>query len=87
MSYAVDNDIAIFFVTETWLTDNNNSTTASIKSFGYNIIHNFRSNGRGGGVAIIYKKCYNFTKVFYNHSDCFESVSTKFKSTNGDNHQ
>ena len=52
MSFVTDNDIAVFFITETWLTDMNNHTTATIKSYGFNIVHCFRSGGAGGGVAI-----------------------------------
>ena len=50
-----DESIDIACVSETWLTDNTNCTTALIKSYGFNIIHNFRADGRGGGTAIVCK--------------------------------
>ena len=63
MSYLQDNDILISFMSETWLTENQNNVTAVIKSYGYNIIHKPRSDDaktRGGGVAIVFKKSLNF---------------------------
>ena len=50
-----DNNIDIACISETWLTENSNCTTALIKSYGFNIIHTFRSIGRGGGTAIIHR--------------------------------
>ena len=50
-----DNNIDIACISETWLTENTNCTTALIKSYGFNIIHTFRSIGRGGGTAIIHR--------------------------------
>lgn len=67
MDYVVNNNIMQFFVTETWITDMNNHTTASIKSYGYLIHHCFRSNSAGGGVAIIYKANMKIIKVFIKH--------------------
>ena len=37
MSFAVDRDIPVLFLIETWLTDGQNSVTATIESYGYNI--------------------------------------------------
>ena len=50
-----DNAIDIAFITETWLTDHANSTTADIKSYGYRIIHDYRTEQKGGGAALIFK--------------------------------
>ena len=84
MDYVVNNNIMQFFVTETWITDMNNHTTASIKSYGYLIHHCFRSNSAGGGVAIIYKANMKIIKVFIKHPRSFESISVKLKcSDNG----
>jgi len=93
MSYVVDNSISIFFITETWLTDLNNSTTATIKSYGFKIIHKFRSANNhhsketGGGVAIVYKHSLNLTQVHLKQANMntFEAVSAKFKAEDGDN--
>ena len=79
MNFVVDNEISLFFVTETWLTDMYNHTTATIKSYGYQIHHCFRSNTGGGGVAIIFKPLLKVVKIFVKHATTFESVSVKMK--------
>ena len=79
MDFVVNNDVSLFFVTETWLTDMNNQTTATIKSYGYQIHHCFRTNCAGGGVAIIFKPTLKVIKIFLNHTKSFESVSVKLK--------
>lgn len=68
----------------------NNDITASIKSYGYNIIHQIRSctatgKSRGGGTGIIFKNHINLTRIFINHGKSFESVCAKLKSNKGDN--
>ena len=79
MDLVVNNNISLFFVTETWLTDMNNHTTASIKSYGFHIHHCFRHQNAGGGVAIIFKPTCKVVKIFHNHANSFESVSVKLK--------
>ena len=79
MYYVVENDVSLFFVTETWLTDLKNHTTTIIKSYGFDIKHHFRSSGNGGGVAIIYR---HYLKVPIKHADSFESISVKIKLSN-----
>ena len=49
-----DNQIDVAFISETWLTETNNVTTSTIKSHGYDIIHDHRSDMRGGGSGIIF---------------------------------
>ena len=55
MGILVDNKIHLAFISETWLSSQSNSTTAQIKSYGYELIHVFREK-RGGGVGILWKK-------------------------------
>ena len=85
MNYVTDHDITQFFVTETWITEINNHTTATVKSFGYSIHHCFRSNTMGGGVAIIFKSTMKVVKMFIRHPGSFESVSVKLKCYDGIN--
>lgn len=54
----VDNDIDIAFVSETWMTCANNLTTGLLKESGYIMFHSFRSDQRGGGVAILTKSSF-----------------------------
>ena len=79
MDFIVSENITLFFVTETWLSESKNHTTAVIKLFGYKIYHNFRKTSVGGGVAIIYKPTVKLIKVSHNHEQSFESVSAKLK--------
>ena len=83
MDFVVNNNISLFFVTETWLTDMNNHTTASIKSYGFQMHHCFRQNNAGGGVAIIFKPSIDVVKIFYDHAKSFESVCVKLKLQDG----
>ena len=82
MDFLIDNDISILFVTETWLTDQNNNTTALIRDHGYKIHHSHRSSGHGGGVALIYKNTIQLTKVFIGDSATFEAIAAKMKMSN-----
>ena len=88
MSYIIDNQISICFVSESWLTSDNNNITATIKSYGFGIIHKPRKSfekSRGGGVAIIHRGSLNLTEVFIKHGQLFESVLAKFRDDKGDN--
>jgi hypothetical protein len=88
MTYMIDNHISICFVSESWLTSDNNNITATIKSYGFNIIHKPRRNCdklRGGGVAIIFHSSLKLTQVCIKHGELFESVLAKFRNNMGDN--
>ena len=50
-----DKSIDVAAISETWLADSSNPTTATIKSYGYSILHNHRLDKRGGGTALIFK--------------------------------
>jgi hypothetical protein len=47
-----DNTVDIAGICETWLRDSNNPITATIKSYGYLILHNHRKDKKGGGTAL-----------------------------------
>ena len=53
-----DNDIDISFISETWMTSQNNLTSALLKESGYTMYHYCRPNKQGGGVAIIAKSTF-----------------------------
>ena len=55
MDYLLDHDIDIATITETWLTSERNSVTAVIGNYGYKLLHTYRNDRGGGGVAILYK--------------------------------
>ena len=54
----IDNDIELAFVTETWMTCANNLTSGLLKESGYVMFHTFRSDQKGGGVAILTKTSF-----------------------------
>lgn len=78
-----DHDIDIAIVTETWLSDQANTTTAVIKSYGYNIVHDFRADNRGGGTALIYNMALHFSVVNLNVQNLttFEFIAGSVKCT------
>ena len=82
MEFLIDNNVSICFLTETWLTENNNSTTAIIKSYGFNILHVFRDNTKGGGVGIVFKKELKFTRANIKSYTTFENVCIRFRAQN-----
>lgn len=66
MSLIEDKEIDLAAICETWLTDNSNPTTAAIKSYGYSLLHNFRTDRRGGGTAIIFKSIFSVNRAKLN---------------------
>ena len=63
--YVVENQIDLLAITETWL-DLNNQQTANIINelcpLGFTFMHIPRMNNCGGGVGLLYNKCYKIEK-------------------------
>ena len=58
MEHLTDRDPDVAFKTETWLTSEKNSITASVRDYGYDLLHRPRKDrekDRGGGVGILLK--------------------------------
>ena len=56
MTVIADNGDDVVLITETWLRSDKNSMTATVKDFGYNLIHCIRDDPdreRGRGVGIL----------------------------------
>ena len=68
----MDNDIQVACISETWFDSKNGTFTNSIKTLGFELIHGYREDQRGGGTAILYK---NTLKVKPG-----EASSTKYTS-------
>ena len=51
----ISNDIDLLVLTETWLGNSDQGVISELLPDGYKIIHKVRNNGRGGGVALVYK--------------------------------
>ena len=89
MDFLSDQSISLLFVTETWMTSMNNDVTATVKSYGFNMIHQIRppysDKCRGGGVALIYNSQFlNITQVFEKTGESFEAVMGKFRDSSGE---
>ena len=63
MVFLQDHDVDIAFVSETWMTQQANNTSATIKYYGYNITHNYRQMSMGGGTAVIFKAGHTVSTV------------------------
>lgn len=78
-----DNNIDIAAICETWLASKSNPTTAKIRQYGYSILHDFRSDQRGGGTAIIFKCSIKLSAVPIKVYESFESTAASLKSISG----
>ena len=76
-----DSSVDIALISETWMTDNANHTTAVIRQHGYNIIHNFRVSSVGGGTAILFKDALNLGIVNLTTCSTFEYTAACIKCT------
>ena len=77
-----DFDTDVCFLTETWLRKGDTSKVAEIKDLGYKLYHQSRP-GRGGGVAIAFKKQPSLKKQTSVRYKSFELVeSTLVSNTN-----
>lgn len=75
--YAVENNVDIFAVTETWLWDNENNenynfSIAEVCPTGYCFNHVPRKNSSGGGVGLLIKKHMKVTKQTQRRFSSFE---------------
>ena len=78
MEHVKDCEAHFVFLTETWLTSQNNDVTAIIKSHGYKLYHHVRDNPlkqSGGGVAILYLDKYKLKKFTTSMYASFEHIA------------
>ncbi|XP_062616530.1 uncharacterized protein LOC134278229 [Saccostrea cucullata] len=59
----ISNDIDLLAITETWLGDSDQCVISELLPDGYKFIHKARSNGRSGGVALVYKSIMDVKAV------------------------
>ena len=74
-----DQKIDICMLSETWLRKGDTSKISEIKDLGYNTYHCSRP-GRGGGVAILYKKTLRLTKIKNKAFKSFEHIECSMMS-------
>ena len=75
----LDRDIDVCLLSETWLRKGDTSKISEIKDFGYNL-HQQSRPGRGGGVAIVYKKGLDVSKRNIPAYKSFEHLECVLKS-------
>ena len=78
-----DRDVDIAAICETWLVSKSNPTTAKIKQHGYSILHDYRSDQRGGGTALIFKSSMKLSPICLQNFSTFECTAATLKSTCG----
>lgn len=74
-----DNSLEILSLTETWLSpDTPASTLNALTPDNFSILHNPRQNGRGGGVAVIFRSFLHAQVVPLAACTSFEALCVKF---------
>ena len=81
MEYLTDFDTDVCCLTETWLKKGDSSKISEIKELGFNIQCKSRT-GRGGGVAIVYKKNLKLTRQNSRTYGSFEHIESVVESSN-----
>ena len=76
----------VLILTETWLTnseiDKQWLENTQLNRHPYNLLHKNRPNGRGGGLALITKNCYQAKKVYSGSYPSFEHATWEIKIKN-----
>lgn len=83
MEHIIDSESDVIFVTETWMPDDINDITATIKSYGYNLSHNRRKDREktiGGGVGIMLKNTIECKHMSSKQYSSFEHTIVKLKT-------
>ena len=77
-AYIIDHNIDLLALSETWLRpDSLPSTINSLLPDGYTFMHVPRPEGRGGGVAFIYRSVFEFRKIDLNTIAGCEIIGAK----------
>lgn len=85
MEKLMDRNSDVVFLEETWLQSNKNSVTAEMKTFGYKLWHDIRSNRdkeTGGGVGIMVKMSIPVKQLPAKHYVSFEHTIVKLPLAN-----
>ena len=85
MEHILDRNSDLVFLTETWLTSDNNHVTALVKTYGYELLHERRRNREketGGGVGILIKLNIKRKPLKCKMFSSFEHCITKIFLTN-----
>ena len=76
-----DNSIDVCFLSETWLRKNDSAKLSEIKDYGFNMLHQSRP-GKGGGVAVAFKRSLNLQRCKSQSYKSFEHIECVLDSSN-----
>ena len=76
----LDKDIDVCLLSETWLRKGDTSKISEIKDLGYRLLHQSRP-GRGGGVAVAYKRDLEVSRRNMSAYKSFEHIECLLKSS------
>ena len=84
MEHILDYDADVIFITETWMPDDTNDITATIKSYGYKLQHHRRKDGEKtlGGVGIMLKDTIECKQTSSKQYSSFEHTIVSAKTKN-----
>ena len=75
-----DKSIDVCFLSETWLRKNDSAKLAEIKDYGFDILHQSRP-GKGGGVAVAFKRTLNIQRCKFQSYKSFEHIECVLDSS------
>ena len=78
--FVIDNDIDMFCITETWLSDNDSAIIAALTPESHILQHLPRSDKKGGGVGCIASKSLRRIKQINKKFDTFECIEIQISS-------
>ena len=84
LKHILDTDPDVVFVSETWLPDDKNDITATVKSYGYKLLHNHRKDREkitAGGVGIMLRNNIECKHLKGKQYSSFEHTMVKVKTS------
>ena len=80
--FAVDNDVDILALTETWLRPGNidDIDVGTLRPTGYRFLHVPRSQGRGGGVGVLFKDSLDVNTSVTDSYETFEFIDVRLRN-------
>jgi hypothetical protein len=85
VDYIVDQDLDVVAISETWLGRDRRDAVVEgdICPAGYGLLHVPRDNGKGGGVAVLYKANLRVSKEVSRQYESFEHIEVRVSPANG----
>ena len=74
--FIIDQDLDLLAITETWLTgsEGDKPIIQELLPRGFKIVHQERTSGRGGGIAVVYRETLKLKRVQQTNYDSFEYI-------------